>query len=170
MIDALGIPSSGARVRLAQLTTPSLVDRGIPQQAIQLLPFIPTLLVKLGAEGVVLFQLLGTGDERLAGERGNGEAAPYILSRGAEGNHLGVGGVYVRFFPAAEEVATGDVVSVNGVGDTFAGTLVAGLVAGGGKRGVEEVVGVAQRAAVLSLRSREAVSGGLVGLRGELYG
>lgn len=148
---------------MAMATSSALVDQGIPQMAVQLLPFIPTLLTKLGAEGVLLTQLLKVGDERLE----SAEAAPFILSRcgnGTEGT-LGVGGVYMRLFPAAERVSEEDVVSVNGVGDTFAGTIVAGLARG---RRVEDVIGVAQRAAVLSLKSAEAVSGELVGLRSEL--
>lgn len=77
---------------------------------------------------------------------------------------MGVGGVYMRLFPAVEEVRIEDVVSVNGVGDTFAGTLVAGLAGRDGRR-VEEIVDIAQRAAVLSLKSKEAVSPGLGTLR-----
>lgn len=163
VIDAMGIPSTGARVQMAMATSSKLVDEGIPQMAVQLLPFIPVLLTKLGADGVLLTQLLPAGDERLQ----SAEAAPFILSRcGNETEEsLGVGGVYMRLFPAAEKVRDEDVVSVNGVGDTFAGTLVAGLAKG--KR-IEDAIGVAQRAAVLTLMSKEAVSGKLEGLRGEL--
>jgi pseudouridine-5'-phosphate glycosidase/pseudouridine kinase len=163
VIDALGIPSSGARVRLAMATTPSLVDRGLPQQCLQLLPFIPTICLKLGKDGVLVTQLLAAGDARL--ERG--DEAPWILSRCANGTEgtLGVGGVYMRLFPGVEDVKGEDVVSVNGVGDTFAGTLVAGLAARRGKKGVEQLIDIAQRAAVLTLKSTEAVSPELGTLR-----
>lgn len=70
----------------------------------------------------------------------------------------------MRLFPAAENVE--DVVSVNGVGDTFLGALVAGL-AGGAEMG-EGLIGVAQKAAVLTLKCGEAVSPDLKELRGEL--
>lgn len=163
VLDAFGIPSTGARVQMAMATSSKLVDQGVPQMAVQLLPFIPTLLTKLGAEGVLLTQILQARDERLQ----SAEAAPYILSRcnnGTEGS-LGVGGVYMRLFSAAEKIPEGEVVSVNGVGDTFAGTLVAGLVK---RKRVEDVIGVAQRAAVLSLKSKEAVSGDLVSLSEQL--
>ncbi|KAK3717997.1 hypothetical protein LTR37_005423 [Vermiconidia calcicola] len=156
VIDALGIPQSGARTQMALATSSSLVDQGIPQQSIQLLPFIPSICTKLGPQGVLLTQLIPANDERLT----SGEYAPHILSRcknETEGS-VGVGGVYMRLFPAVEEVKGEDVVSVNGVGDTFAGTLVAGLAKGAR---VEELVDVAQRAAVLTLKSRESVSGGL---------
>ena len=69
----------------------------------------------------------------------------------------------MRLFPAVERVA--DVVSVNGIGDTFMGVLVAGLAMGGE---VERLIDVAQRAAVLTLRSKEGVSVEVTGLKGDL--
>ncbi|KAI6828304.1 IdgA domain protein [Hortaea werneckii] len=158
-IDALGLPSSGARTALALATSPDLVDQGVPQQTLQLLPFIPTIATKLGSRGVLVTQLLAAGDNRLS----SGEYAPYILSRCANGTEetLGVGGVYMRLFPAAETVEAEEAVSVNGVGDTFAGTLVAGLARHGKSARVEDFVDVAQRAACLTLKSSEAVSPGL---------
>ncbi|KAK0346101.1 hypothetical protein LTR91_012773 [Friedmanniomyces endolithicus] len=163
VIDALGIPDTGARVQLSLATNSALVDQGVPQQSLQLLPFIPAICCKLGAEGVLLTQLLPAGDERLT----SAAYAPFILSRcgnGSEGT-LGVGGVYMRLFPAVEEVRGEEVVSVNGVGDTLAGALVAGLALGGKGARVEEFVDVAQRAAVLTLKSTESVSPGLGTLR-----
>jgi pseudouridine-5'-phosphate glycosidase/pseudouridine kinase len=60
----------------------------------------------------------------------------------------------MRLFPALEVVE--DVVSVNGVGDTFLGVLVAGLAKG--LTLDERLVDIAQRGAIMTLRSREAVS------------
>ncbi len=51
VIDALGISSTGITVQLRQLTTPDFVDQGIPQRMIQLLPFTPNIITKLGARG-----------------------------------------------------------------------------------------------------------------------
>ena len=163
VIDAIGIPSTGARTQLALATNSDLVDQGIPQQSIQLLPFIPCICTKLGAQGVLVTQLLPAGDSRLT----SGEYAPHILSRCSNGTEdtLGVGGIYMRLFPAVEQVEQKDVVSVNGVGDTFAGTLVAGLAKRGLGARVEDLIDLAQRAAVLSLKSHEAVSPGLGTLR-----
>lgn len=162
VIDALGIPHTGARTQLALATSAKLVDQGVPQQSIQLLPFIPSICTKLGAQGVLLTQLIPAYDERLT----SGEYTPYILSRCANGTEdtLGVGGVYMRLFPSVEEVNSNDVASVNGVGDTFAGTLVAGLANRPGAK-IEELIDLAQRAAVLSLKSKESVSPGLGTLR-----
>lgn len=166
VVDALGIPSTGARAQMTLATSSQLVNEGIPQQSVQLLPFFPAICTKLGSEGVLLTQILAANDPRLT----SGEYAPYILSRCANGTeeNVGVGGVYMRLFPTVESVGEEEVVSVNGVGDTFVGTLVAGLAKakkegkGTEKEGkVEEMIDVAQRAAVLTLKSRESVAPGL---------
>lgn len=166
VIDALGIPSSGARIAMSLATSPELVDQGIPQQSVQLLPFISTICTKLGAQGVLVTQLLRAGDPRLT----SGAHAPHILARCNNGTEdtLGVGGVYMRLFPPAEKVQAEDIVSVNGVGDTFAGTLIAELAnakAAGEVKGVEDCIDIAQKAAVLTLKSSSAVSPALVSLR-----
>ncbi|KAI4736170.1 IdgA domain protein [Aureobasidium sp. EXF-12298] len=166
VIDALGIPSTGARVAMTMATNSTLVDAGIPQQTIQLLPFIPTICVKLGADGVLLTQILPAGDPRLQ----DPASSPYILSRcfNLPEESSGVGGVYMRLFPAAEKVDEKDIVSVNGVGDTFLGTIVAGLAKRGKDAKIEELVDIAQKAAVLTLKSKEAVSPELSSLRSML--
>ena len=71
----------------------------------------------------------------------------------------------MRLFPAVEVVE--DVVSVNGVGDTFLGVLMAGLAKG--LELDEKLVNIAQRGAVLTLRSKESVSPDLGLLSQELY-
>jgi len=163
VIDSLGIPSTGARVAMTMATNSALVDAGIPQQTIQLLPFIPTICVKLGADGVLLTQILPAGDSRLQ----DPASSPYILSRcfNLPEESSGVGGVYMRLFPAAEKVDEKDIVSVNGVGDTFLGTIIAGLAKRGKDAKIEELVDIAQKAAVLTLKSKEAVSPELSSLR-----
>lgn len=158
VIDAMGIPSSGARERLVYMTSADLVDQGIPQQSIQLLPFVPCIITKLGAQGVLLTQLLRAGDPRLTSP----EASPYILSRGL-GSDL-VGGVYMRHFPPAAVLEQEDIVSVNGAGDTLLGVIVAGLAKGAGDKQVEDVLSIAQEASLRTLKSVGGVSGDLGGL------
>lgn len=150
VIDALGIPGSGARDRFVSITNHEITDEGIPLQSIQLLPYIPKILTKLGAEGVLLTELLLPGDPRLTDR----DSAPYILSRNNNGTNE-VGGVYMRLFPPVEVVQEG-IVSVNGVGDTFLGVIVAGLAQG--CKLDEKLIDVAQRGAVLTLISKESVS------------
>jgi pseudouridine-5'-phosphate glycosidase/pseudouridine kinase len=148
-IDAMGIPSSGARDRFVHLTNANLTDEGIPVQAIQLLPFIPIILTKLGAAGLLHTELLMRDDPRLR----DPDSAPYILSRTSIEDST-IGGVYMRLFAPPRVVE--DVVSVNGVGDTFLGVLIAGLTMGSPLN--ERLINTAQRGAALTLKSTEAVS------------
>ncbi|KAB8346081.1 hypothetical protein FH972_023132 [Carpinus fangiana] len=152
-IDALGIPSSGLGAVLRHASSPALVDAGIPQQAIQLLPFVPTILTKLGAEGVLMVQLLEAGDPRLDGAEG----AAHVVAR-TQVESSDVGGLYVRLFGPTEKLEPGQVVSVNGAGDSFLGALVSALVRTGGQKRVEDLVNYAQTASVLTLKSAESVS------------
>ncbi|TRX97734.1 hypothetical protein FHL15_001489 [Xylaria flabelliformis] len=156
IIDAFGM--RGARDRFVKLTSVAMTDAGIPQQAIQLLPFIPTIITKLGSEGALLTTILKKDDPRLY----DATHESFILSR-CINDHADVGGVYMRMFPSVEQVT--DVVSVNGIGDTFMGTLVAGLAQGGK---IENLINVAQKAAVMTLRSPQSVSEKLGSLENEL--
>jgi len=152
IIDALGIPSSGATTELARATSVQMVESGIPQQCIALLPFIPCIACKLGSSGVLLIQLLHENNPLLL----DPDSRPFIISRSRTGE-AGVGGLYLRLFPAVETVEEGEIVSVNGVGDTFLGTLLAELTRSEGSR-IVDVVDVAQSASVMTLKSKEAVS------------
>ncbi|KAI0898265.1 Indigoidine synthase A like protein-domain-containing protein [Annulohypoxylon nitens] len=156
IIDAFGM--RGARDRFVKLTTTDMTDDGIPQQVIQLLPYIPTIITKMGSGGALLATVLRKGDPRLL----DPAYEKFMLSR-CLNDHPDVGGVYMRLFPAAEEVD--NIVSVNGVGDTFLGVLIAGLAQGGR---TENILNVAQKGAVLTLRSSQSVSEDLGILRGEL--
>ncbi|KAI0482755.1 Indigoidine synthase A like protein-domain-containing protein [Xylariaceae sp. FL0804] len=156
VVDAFGM--RGARDRFVKLTSAAMTDEGIPQQAIQLLPYIPTIITKMGSRGALLATVLKKDDPRLY----DAASEPFILSR-CVNDHADVGGVYMRLFPAIEQIQ--EVVSVNGVGDTFLGVLIAGLAQGGK---TEDLVDIAQKAAVLTLRSSRSVSESLEGLEGEL--
>lgn len=152
VIDSIGLPSSGSRDKLVSMTSGALVDQGVPQQSIRLLPFIPTILTTLGQQGVLMTQMLRPGDSRLTSPT----SAPYILSRSTDGSDI-VGGLYMRLFPPVEMVQNDHIVSVNGIGDTFLGVIIAGLVKEKPKR-LEELVDTAQKGSVLTLKSKEAVS------------
>ena len=159
VINAMGMSSSGSRDKLVSITNSTLVDQGVPQQSIQLLPFIPCLLTKLGAQGVLLTQLLRPGDDRLTSPK----SSRYILSRSHSGSEI-VGGVYMRLFPSAEAVPGSQIVSVNGVGDTFLGILIAGLAKEDPKN-LMHLIDIAQKGSVMSLKSKDAVSSEIAGLR-----
>lgn len=157
IIDAFNI-RGGARDRFVKLTSAELTDSGVPVQSMQLLPYIPTIVAKLGSKGVLLTTILGRDDPRLKDR----DAEQFILTR-ATNDHQSVGGVYMRLFPPAERVEK--IVSVNGVGDTFFGVLISGLAQGGK---VENLIDIAQKGAVLTLKSRDAVSADLNRLEKEL--
>lgn len=163
VIDAMNLSPTGSRERLVYVTSAALVDQGIPQQSIQLLPFIPCIITKLGEAGALLTQLLPPGDPRLT----DPEYAPYILAR-AQVSDAPFGGVYMRLFPPAAKLNPEDVVSVNGAGDTLLGVTVAGLVKKGDAARVEDMISVAQEASRLTLTSAGGVSQELVSLRGTM--
>ena len=152
IIDSMGLPSSGSRDKLVSLTSGALVDQGVPQQSIRLLPFIPSILTTLGQQGVLMTQMLRPGDYRLTSPI----SAPYILSRSTDGSDY-VGGVYMQLFPPVERLQNDYIVSVNGVGDTFLGVIIAGLIKEKPKD-LEELVNIAQKGSVMTLKSNEAVS------------
>ena len=152
IIDSMAMSSSGSRDKLVSMTTAALVDQGVPQQAIQLLPFLPTILTKLGDQGVLMTQILRPQDPRLTAA----DSAPYILSRSLEDDAV-IGGVYMQLFPPAERVPDDQVISVNGVGDTFLGVIVAGL-AKDNPKDLSHLIEIAQRASVMTLKSKESVS------------
>lgn len=161
VIDSFNLSSSGSRDKFTIMTSAELTDAGVPQQSIQLLPYIPNIITKLGSQGVLLTSLLKPGDDRLR----TPEHIQYILSRSDADEGI-VGGVYMRLFPPAAQVPQEDIVSVNGVGDTLLGVLMAGVVkAPPGKARLEELIPLAQDAAVLTLKSKEAVSQSIMDLR-----
>jgi pseudouridine-5'-phosphate glycosidase/pseudouridine kinase len=157
IINSLNLSSAGSRDLLVSVTSPSLVDAGIPQQSIQLLPFIPCLLTKLGRDGVLLTQLLLPGDARLTSP----ESARYIVSRADSSSR--VGGVYMRLFAPDTVLSDQEVVSVNGAGDTLLGVVVAGLAKqqqqpSARAKGLEDIIPVAQRASLRTLQSAASVN------------
>ena len=161
-IDSMGMSSMGSRDKLVAITDSALVDQGVPQQSIQLLPFIPCILTKLGPKGVLMTQLLRPEDPRLTSP----ESAPYILSR-SQGVSQVIGGVYLRLFPPAEELSGDQIASVNGVGDTFLGIIVAGL-AKETPKDVMSLVDIAQKGSVMTLKSKEAISPDILLLKSAL--
>ncbi|KAL9047299.1 MAG: hypothetical protein Q9214_000085 [Letrouitia sp. 1 TL-2023] len=151
LIDSMGLSSSGSREKLISMTSTTLVDEGVPQQSIQLLPFIPSILTKLGERGVLMAQLLAPEDTRLRSPA----HAQYILSSTMDLNDT-IGGVYLRLFSPVEKLSEDAIVSVNGVGDTFLGIVVAGL-AKNGSRPLDEMIDIAQHGSVMTLRSQDTV-------------
>lgn len=163
IINTMNMSPTGSRERLIAITSLSLVDEGLPQQTVQLLPFIPCIVTKLGGAGALLTQLLPPGDPRLT----DPESAPYILSRASPATDVPFGGVYMRLFPPAAILGADDIVSVNAAGDTLLGVVVAGLAKDSSVH-VEDVIPIAQEASRKTLASAGGVSKELGELRGLL--
>ena len=162
VIDSIGLSSSGSQDKLVALTNRHLVDQGLPQQSIRLLPFIPCILTTLGDKGVLLTQLLRPNDKRLTLP----DSAPYILSRSTNEDEV-VGGVYMRLFSPLEIIPADEIVSVNGVGDTFLGIMLAGLIKERPKD-IADLVNVAQRGSIMTLRSTKSINPDISRLASEL--
>ncbi|RKU42333.1 hypothetical protein DL546_005229 [Coniochaeta pulveracea] len=147
-IDQLDIGGGGATDRFVRVSSIAITNEGIPQQCMQLLPFIPTLVVTLGDQGVLLAEVLRPDDLRLKDQ----EHAKYVVARNKTEDPK-FGGIYMRLYPAVAKVE--DVVSVNGAGDTFLGVLVAGLAM---NVPLYKAINIAQTGAIMTLRSKEPVS------------
>ena len=127
-------------------------------KAIYLLRYFESVLVKFGSSGALQVSTLFKDDPRfeLPATR------PFLVDeeaiRVATVSHLAasVEAIYLRWHPPAANVPADEIVSVNGVGDTFLGVLVAGLART--KQPIEELIHVAQLGAVMTLKSSESVS------------
>ncbi|KAK8206273.1 Indigoidine synthase A like protein-domain-containing protein [Phyllosticta capitalensis] len=167
VVNAMNLPQGSGSNILRHATSSELVSKGVPQQAMQLLPYMPTLAITLGEQGVLLAQLLRADDARLA----DPAAAPYVVARSgnvatthnAKAARDLLGGVYMRLFPPPALVSGEGKRSVNGAGDTFMGVLVAALA--GGAR-IDDAVAIGQAAAGLTLRSLDPVSPAVTRLAG----
>ena len=73
----------------------------------------------------------------------------------------------MRLFPPVEHISSENVVSVNGVGDTFLGVLVAGL-AKENPKDMAQLINIAQKGSVLTMKSAEAVNPAVSTLTKEL--
>ena len=160
MMDNLGISETTAMNLFSSTWPLEVLDPRVPLCAMQLLPYIPTIVTTLGEHGVLVTELLKPSDLRLT----SSEYEPYIISRCKTGS-ASAGGVYMRHFPALN--IPDRIVSVNGVGDTFLGVLIAGISSGCTLD--EPLINLAQEAACLTLRSSKSVSPLLGNLESKLY-
>ena len=127
-------------------------------KAIYLLRYFETVLVKFGSSGILQVSTLFKNDPRIRLH----ETRPFLVDRKASrlariSHPVGsVEEIYLRWHPPAVNLPADQIVSVNGVGDTFLGVLVAGLART--KQQIEELVHIAQLGAVMTLKSPESVS------------
>lgn len=136
----------------------NIIQSGLVQAAIHLLPYIPNLFVTMGSKGVISFQLIEGLKDRTGGDR-DGVPSVYIIAKNRQF------GLLIQHFKS-EDISNDQVKSVNGAGDTFCGMICAQLAQtsnwlrddGTSKR---NAITRAQRAATLSLQTYDAVSSGI---------
>lgn len=133
VVDALSL-GTVFRTRMEKFAKqiPNLTDliltEGIFQKAIQTLPYIPVLLVKLGSKGVLLFELL-TGEDSIKAQQmesreisqvstAQGIVEEYFISP----NNPGIG-LLAQYFPPVN-TNPDSILSVTGAGDTFCGVVI----------------------------------------------
>lgn len=160
IIDAIGV-NSDFRNKMDSLKSISfpqnILKEGIIQQAVKLLPYIPSIIVKLGQDGVLMINM--TMD---AGKLEDDPNNHIIVSKGKEFDLFHQLGVVVQWCPVPEKVT--DIVNVTGAGDAFVGYLVLKMAEEGcswlfepGKLR-ENVLNGAQRAAAVCLMDEAAIS------------
>ncbi|KZT30599.1 indigoidine synthase A-like protein [Neolentinus lepideus HHB14362 ss-1] len=135
-----------------------LVDSGVAQMAVNLLPFFRHLIVKCGEVGVVVaMRTNAAASPAWAGERSNVHARCVV----AHGK-TGAGEIVVLKHLPAANVDPGTIVNVTGAGDSLVGSILASLVrnqsAFEDPKTMNEVIDLAQQSAVMTLQSANAVS------------
>lgn len=126
-LDLLGI-NSQFREKMAARANKNknlkyLLEQGVIQQCLHLLPYVPNIAVKLGKRGVVLVKL-STDVERYKSIPTSSPFAPafIITSEGQQFEDRRAGAV-IEYFPIPTQNENIQVVNVTGAGDTFIGVL-----------------------------------------------
>ncbi|THH34045.1 hypothetical protein EUX98_g143 [Antrodiella citrinella] len=131
-----------------------LLERGIAQMGIHLLPFIQHLMIKCGDLGVVVIFRV-TAPSAWSNEQTNIHARQ-VLVKGQTGGHL-----VLKHFPAIP-LKVEDVVNVTGAGDSLVGSMLSSLLqnpsAFKDPLTLSQLVAHGQEAAVKTLQSSLAVS------------
>ncbi|KAF3988244.1 hypothetical protein FT663_03450 [Candidozyma haemuli var. vulneris] len=126
-LDSLGINSQFREKMASQANKHEvlkfLLEKGVIQQCFQLIPYIPTIAVKLGKKGVVLVKL-STDVEAYKSIPTSSPYAPSFIytSEGSMVEEQRVG-VVIEYFPIPKANHDLNVVNVTGAGDTFLGVL-----------------------------------------------
>ncbi|RHZ74182.1 hypothetical protein Glove_227g84 [Diversispora epigaea] len=130
-------------------------ESGIFLKATQLLPYIPSIIIKLGENGVLLIQNCEDIDNIKRGNDFNGKrkTIEIIVPRDEGKCKGGVRYKYYKPFP----IESRKIMNVTGAGDSFVGTLIAGLTLYGESK-IDKIIDAAQKIACMTLQSLGAVS------------
>ncbi|TFK57060.1 indigoidine synthase A-like protein [Heliocybe sulcata] len=141
-----------------------LVDGGVFQMAVNLLPFFQHLIIKCGELGVIVVMRTNAAASPIwASERSNIHTRSIVAHGGTSVREI----VVLKHFPATS-VDPAAIVNVTGAGDSLVGSILASLVrspsAFEDTRTMDEAIDLAQRSAVMTLQSANAVSPLISGL------
>lgn len=133
-----------------------LIDQGIVQKAVHLLPFFQHLVVKCGDQGALVVMRIDPEDANNSvwkHQRSN-PMQRHVVAAGKTGSII-----VVRHFPA---MPLQSLVNVTGAGDSFVGALLAILaempLAFYHPQALEKAISTAHKAAIATLQCRSAVS------------
>lgn len=171
VIDDFGL-SSQFRMELEQLARRNvsdedaskgklsfLLDDGIAQMAVNLLPFFQNLVIKCGARGLLAVMRI-SGDQARDSQWAHELTNPHKRCVVAHGKSSKEIVVLQHFVPA--QIPEDSIVNVTGAGDSLVGSILASLLQQPGlfanPSNLSEAMNVAQQAAVLTLQSQYAVS------------
>ncbi|OBA21486.1 hypothetical protein METBIDRAFT_78432 [Metschnikowia bicuspidata var. bicuspidata NRRL YB-4993] len=132
-LDSLGI-DAGFRDKLHALGLkfPALKDllkTGTFQQAFQVLPYVPNILVKMGRYGCVLIKLsTNVNDYKSVPTTSKFRPTATLVSSGKPHDDNKRFGIVVEYFDIPHENKSIDIVNVTGAGDSFLGYLSASLL------------------------------------------
>ncbi|PCH33700.1 indigoidine synthase A-like protein [Wolfiporia cocos MD-104 SS10] len=136
-----------------------LLHDGVAQMAIHLLPFFHHLVIKCGDRGIItVFRVLGRNAQvsPWMQERSNMHGR-YVVARGRQDT----GATVLKHFSAYHMTAE-KILNVTGAGDSLVGSMLASLLQNPSTFDspvlLDDAIGRAQQAAVLTLQSRLAVS------------
>ena len=177
VLDSLGV-GGDFRERLSHAShrfplIATYLHQGVFQQAFQLLPFFPNILVKDGANGVMLVQITREANrvrsllskQHLTYKDNRTTASSFTIASDGGRHNLAV---VIQHFAAAT-VDAAQIINVTGAGDSLAGCLLAQLASEDrsfpsalddldNHRRRETLVGTAQQAAVASISFSGAVN------------
>ncbi|GAA6063003.1 hypothetical protein JCM10212_002644 [Sporobolomyces blumeae] len=132
-----------------------VVNEGVAQMAIRLLPVVGTLFVKSGSKGVLIVQRVSGVDPVARWKSLRAEKGTVVVASRTTPSEA----IVLRHY-AALALDESEMGSVTGAGDSLAGAMLAAMVHGldaSIPRDLDRIVDLAQRAAINTLKSKEAV-------------
>lgn len=128
LVDSLGLDASFRDLVAKIAALKPLVDQGVLQQLLQILPYIPNLAIKLGAKGVLSVSINRNVSDYKSIPTTSPFAPETITSKGRRYTENGESktlGVVVQYYPIPKENENLTIKNVTGAGDLLVGYLAA---------------------------------------------